>query len=98
MKTKTNYFSLAAALFTITVNLAAAQTSPKHVIIKAGHLLDVRTGKLLSNQTLTIEGDKIVSITSASEVKASAADVVVDLSRATVLPGLIDAHTPHQRP
>jgi imidazolonepropionase-like amidohydrolase len=82
-----------------------AQTAPaavsvsKTVVIHAGHLLDVKTGKMLSNQTIVIQGDKIVSVGSDSQIPASAqvgASVgvqVIDLPGATVLPGLIDAHT-----
>jgi imidazolonepropionase-like amidohydrolase len=69
-----------------------AQDQPvKHVVIHAGHLLDVKTGKTLANQTIVIEGDKIVSVGAASGAPAGA--TVIDLPNATVLPGLIDAHT-----
>jgi imidazolonepropionase-like amidohydrolase len=68
-----------------------AQASAKRVVIRAGHLLDVKTGKMLSNQVIVIEGDKIVSVGAASAAPAGA--TVIDLSNATVLPGLIDAHT-----
>ena len=70
----------------------AAQDQPvKAVVIHAGRLLDVRTGKTLTNQTIGVEGDKIVSVGSAAGAPAGA--TVVDLPNATVLPGLIDAHT-----
>ena len=70
----------------------AAQDQPvKAVVIHAGRLLDVRTGKTLTNQTIVVEGDKIVSVGSAAGAPAGA--TVVDLPNATVLPGLIDAHT-----
>jgi len=70
---------------------AEAAPTPKTVVIHAGHLLDVKTGKTLSNPTIVIQGDKIVSVGSDAQVPAGAQ--VVDLSNATVLPGLIDAHT-----
>ena len=69
-----------------------AQSSGR-IVVKAGHLLDVRSGKGLSNQAVVIEDGKIVSVGPASDAKSSSADTVVDLSSATVLPGLIDAHT-----
>jgi len=62
-------------------------------IIRAGKLLDVRSGKLLPDQSIVIEGDKIVSISAAADVKPAASDKVIDLRNATVLPGLIDSHT-----
>jgi imidazolonepropionase-like amidohydrolase len=75
------------------VSFAGAQSSlgAKTVVVRAGHLLDVKTGKTLSNQTIVIQGDKIVSVGSDSAAPAGAQ--VIDLPNATVLPGLIDAHT-----
>jgi imidazolonepropionase-like amidohydrolase len=72
---------------------ASAQQSAKRTIVRAGKLLDVKSGKLQTNQVVVIEGDKIVSVGLASEVKLSPSDTLIDLSNATVLPGLIDAHT-----
>ena len=69
-----------------------AQTS-RHVVIHAGHLLDVKTGKLLSDQTLVIEDGHIVTSGAATEAKIPADAVRIELPNATVLPGLIDAHT-----
>src|SRR5271163_2720316 len=70
-----------------------AQPSPptKTVVVRAGHLLDVKTGKMLVNQTIVIQGDRITSVGGDTQIPAGAE--VVDLSNATVLPGLIDAHT-----
>jgi imidazolonepropionase-like amidohydrolase len=75
---------------------AAAQTTapqPRRVVVRAGRLLDVRSGNTLTNQAIVIEGDKIVSIGPAAEIKAAAGATTIDLPNATVLPGLIDAHT-----
>jgi imidazolonepropionase-like amidohydrolase len=71
---------------------AIAQSS-KSLVIHAGHVLDVKTGKLLADQTLVIEDGKILSIGAAAEAKAPLDAVRIDLTNATVLPGLIDAHT-----
>ncbi len=80
-----------------SANIALAQpaTAPKTVVIHAGRLLDVKTGKTLTGQTIVIEGDKIVSVaTGDAPARAGAsAPQVIDLPNATVLPGLIDAHT-----
>jgi imidazolonepropionase-like amidohydrolase len=70
----------------------AAETAPPRVVIRAGRVLDVKTGNLLTNQAIVIEGDKIVSLGPASSAKVTGA-TVIDLPNATVLPGLIDAHT-----
>jgi imidazolonepropionase-like amidohydrolase len=86
-------FTLAAVLFLITaISLSPAQTPTRRVVIKAGRLLDVKSGQLLHDQTITIENDKIVSIGPASSATA-AGTTIIDLSQATVLPGMIDAHT-----
>ena len=71
----------------------SAQQSAKRTIVRAGKLLDVKSGKVQANQVVVIEGDKIVSVGPASEIKPSPNDTLIDLSNATVLPGLIDAHT-----
>jgi len=67
--------------------------APSRTIVRAGRLLDVRTGKTLINQAIVIEGDKIVSVEPYSGATAEANAKVIDLSSKTVLPGLIDAHT-----
>src|ERR1039458_6679374 len=90
---------LLAFIFSLScINFSSAQTAPapKTVVIRAGHLLDVKTGKTLANQTILIQGDKIVSVGSDTQVPAGAQDInpqIIDLTNATVLPGLIDAHT-----
>ena len=73
--------------------LMAAQQAPSRVIVRAGNLLDVKAGKTLADQAIVIEGDKIVSVGAMAEVKAAAGDKMIDLSHATVVPGLTDAHT-----
>ncbi|HTQ42224.1 MAG TPA: amidohydrolase family protein [Polyangiaceae bacterium] len=74
----------------------APSPAPTHrVLVRAGRLLDVRTGKLLTDQLLTIAGDTIASIgpTPATMPAPTADTEVLDLSRYTIVPGLIDAHT-----
>jgi len=65
------------------------------VAIKAGRLLDVRSGKYLDNQIILIEGDRVKEIGPAADLatRLAAGTRLIDLSRYTVLPGLIDAHT-----
>jgi imidazolonepropionase-like amidohydrolase len=69
-----------------------AQTA-RHVVVHAGHALDVKSGKVLADQTVVVEDGKVVSIGSASDAKTSADAIRIDLPNATILPGLIDAHT-----
>src|SRR6266851_5414732 len=61
------------------------------VLIKAGRLIDVRSGKTLAGQSILIEGDRIRQV--GANLTAPAGARVIDLSAATVLPGLIDNHT-----
>jgi imidazolonepropionase-like amidohydrolase len=61
--------------------------------VRAGRLLDVRTGKTLTDQVIVVRGEKIDRIVAATDVQIPANAKVIDLSHATVLPGLIDAHT-----
>ncbi|HZW91539.1 MAG TPA: amidohydrolase family protein [Candidatus Eremiobacteraceae bacterium] len=84
-----------SAVFVMLVFVAPsfAQQNPRSVAIHAGHILDVKTGKLLSDQMLVIEDGKIVRVGASAETKAPAGAVLIDLSNAIVLPGLIDAHT-----
>src|ERR1700678_4492885 len=82
-----------ALLMMATAVQLAGQQATKSVVIHAGHVLDVKTGKLLSDQTLVIEDGKIVSVGEASASKAPADALRIELPNATILPGLIDAHT-----
>jgi len=73
-----------------------AQSPPREaILIKAGRLIDVRNGRVLTDQAILIEGDRIKEVGPAQAVSshAPAAARVIDLSSSTVLPGLIDCHT-----
>ena len=63
-------------------------------IIKAGRLIDVRSGRVLTDQGILIEGDRIKQVGPISQIQSGAGSVpTIDLSSATVMPGLIDCHT-----
>ena len=62
-------------------------------LVRAGHLLDVKTGKVLDAQTIVVTGDIISSVGATASVKAQPGDTVIDLGSMTVMPGLIDVHT-----
>jgi imidazolonepropionase-like amidohydrolase len=82
-----------ALLIALTGSLAVAQQTSA-VLLRAGKLLDVRGGKYLADQGVLIENDRIQEVGPFSQVQAHAPAGVklIDLSRATVLPGLIDCH------
>ncbi len=70
-----------------------ATSTAKRTLVRAGHVLDVTTGKLSDAQTIVVVGDAIQSIAATSSVSAQPTDEVIDLSAMTVMPGLIDVHT-----
>jgi imidazolonepropionase-like amidohydrolase len=60
------------------------------IAIKAGHMFDSRAGSMLTNQVVLIKGDRITDVGPNLQIPANAK--VIDLSNATVLPGMIDSH------
>jgi imidazolonepropionase-like amidohydrolase len=61
--------------------------------VRAGHLFDSPAGRMLADQTILILGDRITAVGPSNTISVPKGTDVVDLSRATVLPGLLDAHT-----
>ena len=87
--------TLVSSLILICGSLLA-QSPPKQIIlIKAGRLIDVRAGRLLTDQAILIDGDRIKEVGPSATVSSHAPSSarVIDLSSSTVLPGLIDCHT-----
>jgi imidazolonepropionase-like amidohydrolase len=81
-------FVASSILLLSTVGLLLAQTKP--TVIKAGRLIDAEDGRVLTGQMILVEDGLIKAVGSSVSVPADAN--VVDLSGATVLPGLIDCH------
>src|SRR5579884_16553 len=86
MKLKTLFL----LVFTCCLSLFAQQAALQKTYVHAGHMLDVKTGKMLDNVLVTIDGEKISAV--SSEAAPSGANVI-NLPNATLVPGLIDAHT-----
>ena len=80
-----NCFLLATLLF-VTLS-AKAQV----IAIKAGKLIDSNAGKVLENEIILVKDGKVSAV--GNQVAIPAGAKLVDLSRKTVLPGLIDCHT-----
>jgi imidazolonepropionase-like amidohydrolase len=72
---------------------AAQAQGPTVIAIRAGRVFDSKSGKIADNQVILVEGEKITSVGTAESVQMPAGAQVIDLSKATVLPGLIDGHT-----
>ena len=80
-----------AALLICLLPLAIFAQTPKVIAIKAGRVLDVRSGQMLNNAFILIEGERITAV--GPNVTVPAGAEVIDLKSMTVLPGLIDSHT-----
>ena len=68
--------------------LAAEDTA----YIRAGSLVDVSAGQVRTDQIIVIQGERIARVAASNEVSIPADAMVIDLSRHTVLPGLVDMH------
>ncbi len=80
----------------VAVSLWAQTSQPlanRALAIRAGRLFDGKSDRLLTNQVMLIQGDRIVEVGPGDRVMIPPGAETMDLSRATVLPGLIDAHT-----
>ena len=67
--------------------------APGVIAIRAGRLFDSTTGTLLTDAVVLLAGERIAAVGTPGQVAIPAGAQVIDLSQATVLPGLIDAHT-----
>jgi imidazolonepropionase-like amidohydrolase len=67
--------------------------APGVTAVRAGRLLDSKSGRLLTDQVVLLQGEHIVDVGAEAQIKIPAEARVIDLRGETVLPGLIDAHT-----
>ena len=90
-------FTLLVCIITLPIVAVPAPhtlAQNKLTLIKAGRLIDVRAGRVLTDQAILVEGERIKDVGPLAEIQAKAAGAqVIDLSNATVLPGMIDCHT-----
>lgn len=80
---------LGSLLLLLLMSNSFAQS--KTTLIKTGRLIDVESGKVLTNQMILVRNDSIIQVDSSIAITNDAN--VIDLSKYTVLPGLIDCHT-----
>jgi imidazolonepropionase-like amidohydrolase len=85
------YFKSIITLMVLFFALNCSAQTDSVKVIKAGRLIDVEHGKVLINQLILVDHDTIKAIGSNISIPAGAK--IIDLSNATVLPGLIDCHT-----
>jgi imidazolonepropionase-like amidohydrolase len=84
------YYLLVALISTVQLG---AQSAAHPTLVKAARLLDPRTVNVLAPAAVLIEGDKIKQVGSPPQVSAPDGAKIIDLGKATLLPGLIDSHT-----
>ena len=95
---KNNVKNYAWILLLAAVIPAAAQQKDKAAsdswtVIRAGSLIDGKSATARRDQVIVIHGNRIESVRDAASAKIPASAAVIDLSKATLLPGLIDSHT-----
>jgi imidazolonepropionase-like amidohydrolase len=90
---KTVCRSLLLMVGSLVCIVGAFAQSPNRIAIHAGHMLDVTSGKMLADQLVVVEGGRIVSFGATSDAKVPVDAAHIELPNATILPGLIDAHT-----
>jgi imidazolonepropionase-like amidohydrolase len=83
--------SLFACLFAVPLLAQNAQPQPV-IVLKASHLLDVRSGRVTENALVLISGGRIEKVGTVTEIAVPSGAKVIDLGAATLLPGLIDCH------
>jgi imidazolonepropionase-like amidohydrolase len=83
----------ALALLIVASSTLAEGPSSKTVYVKTSRLFDGTGDLILPDRVIVIEGDRIKSVGTASEVRIPNEANLIELSGLTVLPGLIDAHT-----
>ncbi|MGB5819532.1 MAG: amidohydrolase family protein [Saonia sp.] len=71
--------------------LLAMMTTAQDTYLQCGNIIDTKSGKVLSEKTIVVSGNKIKSIQNGF-ANGSEKDKVIDLKNKTVLPGLIDMH------
>jgi imidazolonepropionase-like amidohydrolase len=86
-----SYLSLILLQIAFVVS-ASAQTAAR-TLIRTGHILDVKTGAEPAAQTIVVTGDRITAIAPTASTSKQAGDTEIDLTKYTVMPGLIDVHT-----
>jgi imidazolonepropionase-like amidohydrolase len=68
-------------------------STPGVVAIRAGRLFDSETGQMLTRQVIVSTGERITAVGPEAQVRIPPGATVLDLTQATVVPGLIDTHS-----
>jgi imidazolonepropionase-like amidohydrolase len=87
------WFRFGACALVWFVATAVHAQVPQLIAIRAGRLFDSKSGKVAENQVILVEEERITAVGPADRVQIPPAAQVIDLTKSTVLPGLIDGHT-----
>ena len=79
-------------LLKILMLLVSITVSAQNTYLHCGKLIDTKSGKLLTEKTILVSGEKIISVEDGYVNPQNSEDSVVDLKSKTVMPGLIDMH------
>jgi imidazolonepropionase-like amidohydrolase len=72
---------------------SSVEATAQRTLVRAGHVLDVKTGAEPADQTIIVEGETISAVAPTSATPLKPGDKEIDLRQYTLLPGLIDVHT-----
>ena len=81
------------AVGTINAQQPAYVPAPGRTLLRAGAVLDVRSGREIHDETVVVQGDRVVALGTTASLPAKVGDREVDLRSYTLMPGLIDVHT-----
>src|SRR5580698_1209784 len=73
-------------------SLAYSPPPAQGIAVRAGRLFESKSGTMLKNQVILIKGDRITAVGPSDRITIPSGALIIDLSGATVLPGLIDRH------
>ena len=86
-----NLFTLVTMLVAVALTTSPVWAAPRTTVLKASHLFDGKSDQVVSPGVVVVQDGKIVA--AGAKVSEPAGAEVIELGDATLLPGLMDAHT-----